>query len=321
MNPYRIGNQEFVSEYGAVRIESFIPSNEEDCDLPRMLHVHQDKLEIVFIREGNPMYTINGKLYQAKTDDILIMQPGVIHGREPAQGTMQSNYCCAIQGLQRPGLRENCLLPESVSPLLHCGEKAVQVRALLESMEREMAGAGRRSGQTVRHLLYALINMVLDIAEQQAPSREDEELAMVSRIKRYIDQHFMQNPSLSDIANHLHISMFYMAHFFKEKTGYTPLQYMVARQIGEAQTLLIHSDLSVQEIAEQVGDINPEHFNKVFKKHVGLPPGQFRKANRSGEKPADNTNQILRRHQDETEIMEHDAGGSDADSSAEWLRR
>ena len=58
---------------------------------------------------------------------------------------------------------------------------------------------------------------------------------------------------------------------------YSPLQYVLRRRIGEAQTLLITTDLPVTRIAAQVGYDNPSHFNAQFAKAVGMAPRTFRR--------------------------------------------
>ncbi|MDO4615489.1 MAG: helix-turn-helix transcriptional regulator, partial [Lachnospiraceae bacterium] len=75
-----------------------------------------------------------------------------------------------------------------------------------------------------------------------------------------------------------HISQFYLAHVFKEMSGYSPIQYMIRRRIGEAQTLLISTDKTILEISELVGYESQSHFNFHFSKNIGMPPNQFRRS-------------------------------------------
>ncbi len=74
----------------------------------------------------------------------------------------------------------------------------------------------------------------------------------------------------------LHISPYYLSHVFKQMSGYSPVQYLLRRRIGEAQTLLITTDLSITRIAEMVGYDTQSYFNLQFTKNVGMPPNKFR---------------------------------------------
>lgn len=73
------------------------------------------------------------------------------------------------------------------------------------------------------------------------------------------------------------MSPWYVSHVFKEMSGYSPIQYLLRRRIGEAQTLLISTDYSITEIAFKVGFDTQSYFNMQFTKNVGMPPMQFRK--------------------------------------------
>lgn len=65
----------------------------------------------------------------------------------------------------------------------------------------------------------------------------------------------------------LHISPYYLSHVFKQMSGYSPVQYLLRRRIGEAQTLLITTDLSITRIAEMVGYDTQSYFNLRFTKN------------------------------------------------------
>ena len=59
-------------------------------------------------------------------------------------------------------------------------------------------------------------------------------------------------------------------------SGYSPIQYLLRRRIGEAQTLLITTDYSITQIAGMVGYDTQSYFNMQFTKNVGISPKKFR---------------------------------------------
>ena len=63
----------------------------------------------------------------------------------------------------------------------------------------------------------------------------------------------------------------------KDISGYSPIQYVIRRRIGLAQTWLISSDLSATQIATMVGYDNTNYFNTLFKRMVGVSPIRYRK--------------------------------------------
>lgn len=79
-------------------------------------------------------------------------------------------------------------------------------------------------------------------------------------------------------AEALHVNAYYLSHTFKKIIGYSPMQYITRRRIGEAQNLLITTNRTVTDIALQCGYNNSNYFQVVFNNIVGMPPGKYRKA-------------------------------------------
>jgi len=85
------------------------------------------------------------------------------------------------------------------------------------------------------------------------------------------------------MAKAVHLSAFHFARQFKAATGMPPYQYVVARRIERAQQLLGESnDLSLAEIATDVGFSDQSQFSTHFKRVVGVTPRRFRKSARTG---------------------------------------
>ena len=99
---------------------------------------------------------------------------------------------------------------------------------------------------------------------------------IAEQVKAYINAHYSEDLTLQDISDALHISIYYLAHVFKQQTGYSPKQYMLRRRLGEAQTLLISTDLSITDISLAVGYGNPNHFDRMFSKYIGMSPSSYR---------------------------------------------
>ena len=86
-----------------------------------------------------------------------------------------------------------------------------------------------------------------------------------------------ENISLKSIAEAVNANQYYLSHIFKMEMGMSPIRYVTRRRIGEAQNLLINTNLNITEIALNVGYTNSNYFQNVFRKAVGLTPGNYRK--------------------------------------------
>ena len=93
-----------------------------------------------------------------------------------------------------------------------------------------------------------------------------------------------KNPQISneECAKDCFLSVSQFIRVFKKKFNTTPHQYKLDILINLAKDLLIHSDLSLTEIAENLGfDSETLYFNTLFKKQTGMSPSEFRSKNRS----------------------------------------
>lgn len=94
----------------------------------------------------------------------------------------------------------------------------------------------------------------------------------------YMQISFALITSIEQVAEHIGLSSYYFIRLFQQHTQLTPHQYMTHIRMEKAVQLLRESDLPIHEIAEKVGFASGNYFIKVFRKWVGISPGQFRKA-------------------------------------------
>ena len=92
---------------------------------------------------------------------------------------------------------------------------------------------------------------------------------------KYIEDHYMENIQLSDIAIVAHVSPSYLSTRFKKETGMNFTEYLVRYRMNKAEELLKESNLRCREIAEQVGYFDYAHFSKIFKKYIGVSPREY----------------------------------------------
>ncbi|MNY58324.1 Multiple antibiotic resistance protein MarA [compost metagenome] len=74
------------------------------------------------------------------------------------------------------------------------------------------------------------------------------------------------------------MSRTYVSRIFRRETGSSITNYLTARRIKEACSLLMSSGLPIQHIAERIGLPNPSYFIRLFKKEVGVTPFQYRRS-------------------------------------------
>lgn len=127
---------------------------------------------------------------------------------------------------------------------------------------------------TVVSLLAQLCNR----GQRQSSYALPPELAdkRLRRLVDYIEEHLNVPLTLDDLATVAGMSVGHLPRAFRTATGCSPHAYVLNRRIQLAQHLLIHSDLSVTEIAFETGFSSGPHFATTFKRNVGLAPSLFK---------------------------------------------
>jgi YesN/AraC family two-component response regulator len=92
-----------------------------------------------------------------------------------------------------------------------------------------------------------------------------------------METQYSEDITLDFIAESLDMSSAYLSVYIKEKTGANFSDHMNRVRIQKAKELLTSSNLSIQNIGEQIGYRNGTSFIRMFKKITGETPGEFRR--------------------------------------------
>ena len=96
-------------------------------------------------------------------------------------------------------------------------------------------------------------------------------------VSEYIHAHFTEPLTLEGLARQFYMSGYYLSHQFRQVTGFTLTDYIQMTRIRNVQTMLVNTDVPVTEAAFDCGFTSFSQFNRVFRKHIGMAPSQYRK--------------------------------------------
>lgn len=102
----------------------------------------------------------------------------------------------------------------------------------------------------------------------------------VSDAIRFIEQNFAQPIVLEDVAEKVHLNRSYISSLFKKETGENIFDYLLHCRMKKAKQLLMDKKYAVQQISAEVGIADAAYFSKLFKKHTGVTPLEFRKTSK-----------------------------------------
>ena len=94
----------------------------------------------------------------------------------------------------------------------------------------------------------------------------------------YIEGHYGENLTLSDISANAGINHTSLTALMKEELGCTAIEYLMKYRITIAKKQLSFTDVPIKDIANMVGFKTVQHFNRIFKEVAGTTPAEFRKS-------------------------------------------
>jgi len=105
----------------------------------------------------------------------------------------------------------------------------------------------------------------------------DEALPFSERIKNYIRTNYAHSISLRSISRDLYLHPSHVSRRFHEETGLTITEFILEERIRRAKTMLRQTDISIKNIAVNVGVSDANYFTRIFKKSTGITPAVYRK--------------------------------------------
>lgn len=155
------------------------------------------------------------------------------------------------------------------------GASVVEVNEITQRALQRMV-----SELTLQKKVQITREMIVELTEAVYIAR-NQSSGFSPPIRKAVDalrHNYSQQINVTELAKHVGLSPSHLSHLFTKEVGMSVLQYIAALRCEEAAAMLKNSDASIQEIAGYVGYADNNYFVKVFKKHYGMTPTEYRKA-------------------------------------------
>lgn len=272
INYYSLARDQTYTIRGTVKLLN-VASAKYSGDWDCVLHTHA-YMEVFYIIGGAGLFHIDSEEHPVKVNDIVIINPDVIHGESSINAQSLEYIVLGIEGLQlSAGKSSNgqfCILDHHAST-----EISGCLWNILREMEQKHTGFEEVCQACMEMLVIRLMrttDLTVSTASQAAAGTRP-----CAAVKRYIDQHFREALSLEQLAARAHMNKYYLVHSFREEYGTSPINYMISRRIVESKYLLTETDLSLSQIAQTLGFSSPSYFSQAFRKTQGVSPIEYRK--------------------------------------------
>jgi AraC-like DNA-binding protein/mannose-6-phosphate isomerase-like protein (cupin superfamily) len=281
----QISEQEFVTRQYMVSsdFEFFHYKNEALLDVP--YHNH-DFYEIYLFLSGEVTYIIEGKSYQLRAGDIILINNKELHKPNIKTGIpyeriviwVSPNFIKSLNALG-----ENLTMCfESTSKnrynLLRPNPQILSyIKEIISRMETV---CGHLSyGSTILKNVYLTELIVYLNRAYLNTNIEDIKVditynSKISNIVRYINEHLGEDLSLDNLSTKFYISKYHLEREFARNTGYTIHRFIQKKRLILAKSLLTGSS-QVTEVCMQCGFTDYSNFLRSFKKEFGVSPKKY----------------------------------------------
>jgi YesN/AraC family two-component response regulator len=129
--------------------------------------------------------------------------------------------------------------------------------------------------EQIKGYLEKMFYKFIDIIIEKRSLRSNKDL--MDKILKYINLKYMNyDLTLNSLADEFGLSVPYLSKIFKESFEANFTDYIIGIRMEKAKELLSDTDLKVGEITERVGYANAHSFIRIFKKYIGMTPGEYR---------------------------------------------
>lgn len=175
----------------------------------------------------------------------------------------------------------------AVNEALHLSEKErVLILGILKNIDDELQLPIDEFSQDV---IIAQIELLLNHSnrfyKRQFITRKAASHDLLTKLETLLDDYFNNKttlmkglPTVLYLADELHVSPHYLSDMLRSLTGQNAQQHIHNKLIEKAKEILSTSNLSVAEVAYQLGFEYPQSFNKLFKRKTNLSPLEFRQS-------------------------------------------
>ena len=230
-----------------------------------------------YILNGKGVYRVNERQCVLSKGEGFLIEPGV-----PAYYRADAKDPWTYLWIGFTGTKAvDCVRDLGLSrdqPTFIC-RRSETLRRIVESMmSSNMASIIQQ--YVLQGLLYEFIATLLqDIKPENMPVLSEKNI-YVERAIQYICSHYAQTVRVKDIADYICIDRSYLYKLFEKNLGISPQEFLIRFRIFRAVELLTLTDKSIEDVARMCGYKEAFIFSAIFKKKIGLSPGNYRRQKR-----------------------------------------
>ena len=248
------------------------------------LHWHT-AMEILLVLEGECESGNGDGSFVVGKDEVVIMPPRCPHTLSMGEGGRRCLFLFEMDALEK--MRDFAPLLKMSTQSLHITAQHPQHDDIVATLN-QIITLYRFREPLWNTMCYSLLMQMLAKlgrnslirAYEQEPSPQHRRLAaspqVMESVLGYINQNYMKDITLEEMATYAGYSKWYFSRVFKQYTGVSYMQYLTQVRVSHIRQALIDDRTSVTQIYEHSGFSSISTFNRAFKEVTGCAPSEYR---------------------------------------------
>ena len=247
------------------------------------LHSHESS-ELVIVTRGHGKHILPGSERNISAGDVFLIHGKTRHAYSELHDLALYNIMFDLKEFNHPlfALQGKSLLPSLFllkvpdGGVHLSGEEFQTVFELVRKMEDEQTSAAEDSDAMISALFMQLILLLGRSAVSAGITRKSPQYSRVDELVDEITEHSARKWSRAEMAKMAGMSLSTLTRHFRERTGVSPLEYLIRVRLKKASVLLQNPELGLAEIADMTGFTDSNYFCRLFRKYFGISPGKYR---------------------------------------------
>lgn len=245
---------------------------------------HHDFVEMSILVSGEVFYNIEGKTTHLTEPTVLLLNPGVSHYEYMPSDMKNRQVHIGIRNFTID------LFPRDYfpikEPIIRLSKNRQNFFDSCDEILKEREQFRTGSELLLKGLILKLFVLLLRDASILPANEssllltadEKEKLTLIEEVVQYLENHYMEDLTLNQIADHFYTSPTSLSRAFKEHTGETVINYLIQLRLLKAKEMIEDNlDISIRQVSQLVGYQDAYYFSKLFKKYYGKSPTLFQK--------------------------------------------
>ena len=243
-------------------------------------HWHNE-MEFIFVDKGKLEIDVGGTLYCVKSGQLMIVSSNVMHAymrTEPesviwvAKVYLKNILSYLDQKDRLTEIYRNTLLINATDKMKFILNELISAQY---GQLNECYSGIKASELTIEILCNK------NTIKQYIPAKTVENTENIFKMQQFMENNLHKDITLTMVADYLGFSTAYCSKYIKKKTNLNFLDYVNSIRLREAEELLQTTDMCITDISYTTGFKSIQCFNRIFKKHRGVTPSQYKKSLKS----------------------------------------